>query len=49
MMSNFDAPDNSPLDGIWWQVEFPTLIDPKRTDKVTEVSSSLGLLVDSRH
>jgi hypothetical protein len=34
-----------PLDGIWWETEFPTLIDPKREEagkgKIDKVSTPL--------
>lgn len=37
-MTNLKEEQDVPEDGIWWQVEFPTLIDPNRGDKaVTKV------------
>jgi hypothetical protein len=44
LMTMADLEDNAdvPEDGIWWQVEFPTLIDEKRAEdkKITKVSTS---------
>jgi hypothetical protein len=41
-MTNLQEDKDVPVDGIWWQVEFPTLIDPNRAEdkKVTKVSTS---------
>jgi hypothetical protein len=38
-MTKLNEQANVPEDGIWWQVEFPTLIDEKRPEnkKVTKV------------
>jgi hypothetical protein len=42
LMTNADLNDNTkvPEDGIWWQVEFPTLFDGNRAPekKITKVS-----------
>lgn len=35
LAGNKEVPEN----GIWWQVEFPTLIDPNRENKITKVSA----------
>lgn len=39
-MTDLNSGELVPDDGIWWQVEFPTLIDEKRAadKKVTKVS-----------
>jgi hypothetical protein len=41
-MTNLHGKNNVPEDGIWWQVEFPTLIDKRRPEnkKITKVSPS---------
>jgi hypothetical protein len=41
--TKLDEFHNVPEDGIWWEVEFPTLIDERRPEdkKVTKVSDFL--------
>jgi hypothetical protein len=40
-MTKLNIGKDVPEDGIWWEVEFPTLIDPSRAEdkKVTKVSN----------
>jgi hypothetical protein len=44
--ANLKENEDVPEDGIWWQVEFPTLIDPNRAEdkKITKVSTCHRLI-----
>jgi hypothetical protein len=46
-MTNLEKNEKVPTDGIWWEVEFPTLIDPNRPPekKVDKVSIPPALII----
>jgi hypothetical protein len=47
-MTKLDKDEKVPTDGIWWEVEFPTLIDPNRPPekKVDMVSIIPALIIE---